>query len=145
MQRRHLGVYGVIKQDDCFLLIKKARGPYTDRLDLPGGNIEFGETPEQTLIREIDEETGQKVLSFELLFADSIRFEHNITKDNSTEDLHHICIVYSVIIEQNIDLKISADGLDSNGSTWFNPLIDDIDNLTPFAKKAVVEYRTKLA
>ena len=58
MKHTHLGVYAIIRQNRKFLLIKKARGPYTGMFDLPGGKIEFGETPEQTLVREVAEETG---------------------------------------------------------------------------------------
>ena len=55
----HFGVYAAIfrnKQREI-LLIKKARGPYTGRWDLPGGSPEINELLEETLIREIKEET----------------------------------------------------------------------------------------
>lgn len=50
-EHKHLGVYALIIKDDKILLIKKNGGPYHNQLDLPGGTIEFGETPEQTLKR----------------------------------------------------------------------------------------------
>jgi len=51
MRRTHLGVYGIVKHDNKLLLIKKAEGPYTNLYNLPGGGVEFGETPEQALTR----------------------------------------------------------------------------------------------
>lgn len=57
-QISHLGVYAVITNaKNQILLIKKSRGPYKGMLDLPGGGPEFHETFEQTLEREVMEET----------------------------------------------------------------------------------------
>lgn len=54
----HLESYGLIIKNEQIVLIKKANGPYKGKLGLPGGTIEFGETPGQTLIKEIKEEVG---------------------------------------------------------------------------------------
>ncbi|MCJ1713235.1 NUDIX domain-containing protein [Curtobacterium sp. VKM Ac-2922] len=54
----HSGVYGAWLQDGRLVTVEKARGPYTGWLDLPGGSPEPGETAEQTLRRELDEECG---------------------------------------------------------------------------------------
>lgn len=54
----HLGVYGILLKNRSILLVKKSRGPYTGKLDLPGGKPEHGESPQQTQAREILEETG---------------------------------------------------------------------------------------
>ena len=43
---KHLGVYGLVINDNKILLIKKYGGPYDGKLDLPGGTIEFGEKVE---------------------------------------------------------------------------------------------------
>mgnify|MGYP003295650759 CR=1 FL=1 len=55
---KQLGSYGLIIKNDKILLIKKSGGPYDGKLDLPGGTIEFCETPEEALIRELKEEVG---------------------------------------------------------------------------------------
>ena len=137
MKHRHLGVYAIIKQNGRLLLIKKARGPYIGMLDLPGGSIEHGETPEETVKREVLEETGLTVKNINIAFAHSVQFTHNVTDDGSKQDFHHIGIIYEMEIKSG-KLKIDSDGLDSNGALWFNYL-DGINNLTPFAKK-VVDY-----
>ena len=134
MQYTHLGVYGIVKQDNKILLIKKARGPYTNLFDLPGGGIEFGETPEQALIREMAEETGLSVTNYRLSFCDSVCFKHDVTSDGSVEELHHIGIFYDIVVEDGVAIKSESDGLDSNGAFWFDMIDGDFESLTPFAK-----------
>ena len=60
----HLGSYGIIIKNKEIVLIKKANGPYKDKLDLPGGTIEFCEKPEETLVREMREEVGINIKKF---------------------------------------------------------------------------------
>ena len=49
------------------LLARRAREPYKGTLDLIGGFMEPGETPDQTALREAKEETGLDVTVKELL------------------------------------------------------------------------------
>ena len=86
-QVRHLGVYGLILDNDNIVLIDKVGGPYNGKLDLPGGTIEFGETPEKTLVRELEEEVGIKVLDYELFDGNSI--VHEWSYKDYHEQLHH--------------------------------------------------------
>lgn len=139
MRHTHLGVYGVARRDNEILFIKKARGPYTGLFDLPGGKIEFGETPEQTLTREMKEETGLCIKNSHILFCSSVCFKHTATQNDCVEELHHIGMVYSITVEADDLIKTYPDGADANGALWLN--LDQIDpkTLTPFAKMAVIE------
>lgn len=49
---RH-GAYGVVLRDSEILFTLKKSGPYKGLWGLPGGAIEFGETPEEALKREL--------------------------------------------------------------------------------------------
>ena len=65
-QIKHIGVYGLIINDNKILLIKKKGGPYDGKLDLPGGTIEFNESIEEALIRELKEEVGIEITDYDL-------------------------------------------------------------------------------
>ncbi len=62
-----VGVYAVIRDGRKMLLVIQPKGPYANRYDFPGGGIEFGETIEQTLRRELLEEIGMEFTSMKLL------------------------------------------------------------------------------
>lgn len=64
----------IIKKDNKYLLTfrdedDRAAGgsQYNRKWNFPGGGLEFGETPEQTAIREAKEELGLDIISLRLL------------------------------------------------------------------------------
>ena len=127
--KTHVGAYGVIIKDDKITLVKKARGGYKGKLDLPGG-IEHTELPEEALKREIMEEAGINIANYKLLdvVATNIKWE---MEPNLWEDLHHIGILYTVDTNE-LFLKNEADGLDSNGANWYNITELNKKELSPF-------------
>jgi len=56
-----IAVDGVIIYNNGVVLIKRKREPFRDHYSLPGGFVEYGETVEEALKREMKEETGLKV------------------------------------------------------------------------------------
>ena len=128
--KTHVGAYGVIVKDDKITLVKKARGGYKGKLDLPGGGIEHTELPEEALKREIMEEAGINITNYKLLdvVATNIKWE---MEPNLWEDLHHLGILYTVDTNE-LFLKNEADGLDSNGANWYNITELNKKELSPF-------------
>ena len=119
-QFKHLGTYGLIIKDEKIVLIKKVGGPYNGKLDLPGGTIEWGETPEQTLIRELKEEVGIDVIKYELFDANSIIFKW-IHKEE-LERGHHLGIFYKVLDYNNElldEIEIDEKNDDSLGAKFY--------------------------
>ena len=58
MKKPSVTVDGVIIKDGKVLLIKRKNEPFKGRWALPGGFVEYGETVEQAVLREVKEETG---------------------------------------------------------------------------------------
>lgn len=129
-EKTYVGCYAVVIENEMIALIKKARGGYKGKLDLPGGGIEYKEMPNVTLKREIKEELGVNIKSYKLLDVTSNNIKWKMA-DNLYEDLHHIGILYQASIIDN-ELKKYPDGHDSNGANWYK--ITDLkeENLTPF-------------
>lgn len=125
-QQRHIGVYVIVADGGRLLLIEKARGHYTGRLDLPGGSIEFGESTEECACREVREETGLTVAGLELIGV----WSHVGTYGD--EQLHHIGIIYRARSWTG-ELSRGGDGQDSNGPVWHD---NHESSLTPLASQA---------
>ena len=53
IKKNHIGAYGIIIKNGQIVLIRKSRGGYKGKLDLPGGGIEHQELPHETLKREL--------------------------------------------------------------------------------------------
>ena len=122
---KHIGSYGLIIDNDKIVLISKVGGPYDGKLDLPGGTIEQDETPEEALIRELEEEVGIKVIDYELFDGNSVNVTWN--HKGELENIHHIGFFYKIKkYENDIKSSINIDNIndDSKGAKYY-----DIKNL----------------
>jgi 8-oxo-dGTP diphosphatase len=131
----HFGIYAAIRQQGNILLIRKARGPYTGMFDLPGGSPEPDETPEQTLVREVLEETGCAVTSFTSLGP--VEAEFHYQTETEPGHLSHKGLLFVATIEG--EPSTAADGQDSNGCVWLNPEDLNPQNATPFVHQALAK------
>lgn len=120
-QIKHIGAYGLIIKDNKILLIKKNGGPYDGKLDLPGGTIEFNETIEEALIRELQEEVGIDVIDYKLfdVVTTNITWNHK----NELLETKHIAILYTIEnLKNNIKetIEITDVNDDSMGAEYYD-------------------------
>lgn len=76
----YIAVKGVLINEGKALILRRADIKLDDKIgwwEFAGGTLEFGESPEETLVREYREETGLDVKPGKLLYVSSI---HNNPK-----------------------------------------------------------------
>ncbi|MBF2016456.1 MAG: NUDIX hydrolase [Rivularia sp. T60_A2020_040] len=89
-----ISIKGVLIIDEKVLLLKNER----DEWDLPGGRIELGETPENCLIREFQEEVSVNVRVEQII--DSYLFE-------VIPDKHVFIVAYGCELQGDFSPQIS--------------------------------------
>lgn len=62
MERKSIEVVAaIIRKENMIFATQRGYGEFKDGWEFPGGKIEFGETPQQALIREIREELDVEI------------------------------------------------------------------------------------
>ena len=129
----HIGMYGICIRDNILLCIKKERGPYKNRFDLPGGSQKENEGLTETLVRELYEETGYQIKNY-----GNCRV-YDIFVEEQKRMVHHIMVFYNVDInfeQQDIVSEKLEDELnDSSGIYWIDFEELDINNSSPLILK----------
>ena len=98
---------GVLIQDDRVLLIRRGKEPLRGRWVVPGGTVELGETLEQALVRELQEETGLRVAPLEVLTV----FDR-IHREGGMVSYHYVIVDYLCALEGGV-LCAGSDALEA--------------------------------
>ncbi|MEQ9266394.1 MAG: NUDIX domain-containing protein [Balneolaceae bacterium] len=131
-------VFGYSKNDGVkILLIKRKYDPFKGCWALPGGFVQDGESLEDSVERELYEETGLKINYLEQLFT--------FGKINRDPRGRIISVAYFGLINSDKFLKLSA-STDADDANWFS-----INSLPVLAfdhkeilKKAIERLRNKI-
>lgn len=133
MSKQHSSVraYGILIHQDAVALVRSSNPLHRPPLWwLPGGGIDFGETPEETLIREFHEETGLSV-GAPLLFT----VTSDVRRRDSGDRIHTVRIIYTVDLVGG-DLTHEVHGT-TDHAAWY-PLAELPSlNLAEYARDAI--------
>jgi 8-oxo-dGTP diphosphatase len=87
--RPFVGVGGVVVIDGKVVLIRRGKEPLRGRWVIPGGTVELGETLQEALVREMQEETGLVVRPREVVLV----FDR-IEKVEGIVQYHYVIVDY---------------------------------------------------
>jgi 8-oxo-dGTP diphosphatase len=121
-----LTVDGVLVIDGKLLLVRRGREPEKGKLALPGGIVEYGETTEEAVVREIEEEAGITTKLVRLL---------GVYSDPDRDPRGHFITVAYVLAPEGGKLQAGDDAADA----ILQP-IDDIPMLAFDHSKIVADY-----
>ena len=108
-----IGVGAVIICKGKILLEKRKSAPGRGKWTIPGGLVELGETAEQTVIREVKEETNLEVEQPKL-----IDVVNNITVDENGKTKYHFAIVDYFVKLKGGTLKAADDAAELRWVTF---------------------------
>lgn len=105
-----VGVGGVVIAEDKVLLVRRAREPLQGQWSLPGGLVELGETLEESVARELKEETA-----LEVRILGVVEVFDRITRDDAGRVRYHFVLVDYLCEPAAGEARAGSDVLDV---TW---------------------------
>ena len=125
-----MGVGGVVLIDGRVVLIRRGKEPLRGRWVIPGGTVELGETLQDALVREMQEETGLLVAPREVVLV----FDR-IQREGPSVEYHYVIIDYAC---EYVSGELKA-GSDADEVALVAPEELDGYNLPPQARDLVVD------
>jgi ADP-ribose pyrophosphatase len=125
-----VGVGGVVLIDGRVVLIRRGQEPLRGRWVIPGGTVELGETLQEAVVREMQEETGLLVAPREVVLV----FDR-IQREGPSVEYHYVIIDYAC---EYVSGELKA-GSDADEVALVAP--EDLDryDLPPQARDLVVD------
>ena len=109
-----VGVSALIKYVNDILIVRRAYDPAKNLWSLPGGMVELGESLKESIVREIKEELGIKIIPL-CLFDVAEYIENDIS---GKVKYHFIILVYYAEIDKPDSITLSDEITDAR---WISP------------------------
>lgn len=106
--RPYVGVGAVIVAEGKVLIVKRKYDPLAGQWSLPGGGVELGETLEESIVREMLEETG-----LDIEVGPVIEVFDRITRDDDGGVKYHFVLVDYLCWPVGGELRASSDVADA--------------------------------
>lgn len=124
--RLDFGIKALITNEAGQFLAMHKSGQQSPLLELPGGRMQFGETIEEALVREIQEETGLTVEPVTVLST------WNYMK--KTRDFQVAGLIYKVTVGD-----FSAFRLSEEHDAYYWLTVEELDKLVPHFKESLLK------
>jgi 8-oxo-dGTP diphosphatase len=139
MSKQHTSVrsYGILIDHDRVALVRSSNPRHVPPLWwLPGGGIDFGEAPEDTLIREFLEETGLTVDNPQLMGVTS-----DVRRRDNGDKIHTVRIIFTVDLVGG-ELHHEVHGT-TDHAAWFDLSELETLNVADYARAAITSVQEK--
>src|SRR5687767_8337735 len=136
--RLYLGAYALCVRDGSVLLARLGPGSRFDKgaWTLPGGGVDFGESPDDAVLRELREESGLSGDRGRVLGVYSR--VNTRSQDRPLPPVHHIGVVYEVTVHDG-ELVHELDGT-TDQCDWV-----PLDRVQDLVLVPLAEYGVRLA
>jgi 8-oxo-dGTP pyrophosphatase MutT (NUDIX family) len=116
--RQRLAAYAVVQSERGLLATEySALTAVAGRWGMPGGGIEPGEDPEEAVLREVVEETGQTVQLEDLVLVQSSHWVGRSPR-GPVEDFHAVRLVYRGTCAEPTDPVVHDQGGTTESARW---------------------------
>lgn len=122
MDRAKVGVGVIIMRDGKILLLRRTGSHGSGTWSVPGGHIEYGESPSETAVRETKEETGIEIAGADLVAVTNDVFE--------SEGKHYVTLWMRS--HKNPWGEIALNERESTEAGWFDPSTLPSPRFVPF-------------
>jgi ADP-ribose pyrophosphatase YjhB (NUDIX family) len=123
----------IVRRGDRYLLVRRINPPSADMFAFPGGRGEPGETPEETAIRELYEETGITARDPQLFAT----YDLPSRSESGVLTSHYFLSVFTVDADDTVEAVAADDAADPG---WYT--LDEIRALP--VPESVLECAARL-
>lgn len=142
---QRFAAYGLVTDPAGRLLLTRISEGYpgAGTWHLPGGGTDFGELPEDGLLRELAEETGQVGRVTRLLDVTHYHNPAAMGPEGRPMDWHTIRVVYRAVVDEpTVPRVVEATGGSTDQVAWYEPAELPAIRLNQFARSVITEHLT---